>query len=355
MKLHIPLLALSLAVFLNSCGPQTQVAESVTQNVSQPVEQQDTIPITDPGIANPDHPIHQFPLQSEVCYPGQKTRLCVGTVTANSSSLVKRDYNYRDPKTDPTFPSNFDKKIYTPPKRFLDLAQINLSQFVAPSFQFNEFLQVAKGPYGILSSKMIQALQKIRTALAKPLVVNSAYRSPGYNARVDGSATWSRHQYGDAVDISSRGTSLKTIQNLCNQAKATFILSYTAHVHCDWRGQDMDPAFFDLPLDPPTLKTLDNDILSLRSEITQQMSEMIDTRISGVLKTRQRLLFESKLLVHEDDEGDVPVKVEMQFSNGAILTRYKEQFEFSAPAGFVFIRTTYGDSLVREESIWINP
>ena len=44
-------------------------------------------------------------------------------------------------------------------------------------------------------------LQRLRARLGKPMIVNSAYRSPQHNAAVGG-AEKSRHVAGDAFDIS---------------------------------------------------------------------------------------------------------------------------------------------------------
>lgn len=47
----------------------------------------------------------------------------------------------------------------------------------------------------------MDCLQALRIALGRPLIVNSAYRSPEYNARIGG-ATASQHLHGRAFDIS---------------------------------------------------------------------------------------------------------------------------------------------------------
>ncbi len=48
---------------------------------------------------------------------------------------------------------------------------------------------------------LLSSLQKLRDILKTPLIINSAYRCPEYNAIVGGKAD-SQHLYGKAVDVS---------------------------------------------------------------------------------------------------------------------------------------------------------
>lgn len=93
------------------------------------------------------------------------------------------------------------------------------------------------GDYIAIDPFMVAQLQNVYTDLGG-LQVNSGYRSPAYNAGVDG-ATHSRHQYGDAVDIAVTGSNTEArIEARCRANGATNIYTYAsgAHVHCDWRG-----------------------------------------------------------------------------------------------------------------------
>jgi|GEM_PF-1512321 len=51
--------------------------------------------------------------------------------------------------------------------------------------------------------RLIQNVNKIADNLGVALHVNSGYRSPNYNASLEGSAQASNHQFGEAIDISS--------------------------------------------------------------------------------------------------------------------------------------------------------
>lgn len=57
-------------------------------------------------------------------------------------------------------------------------------------------------------------LQPLREKIAKPIVINSGYRSPAVNAAVGGSKT-SAHRYGHAVDIIVPGYAGGNVKKLC--------------------------------------------------------------------------------------------------------------------------------------------
>jgi uncharacterized protein YcbK (DUF882 family) len=49
--------------------------------------------------------------------------------------------------------------------------------------------------------ELFGSFEQIRTAIGKPLTINSGYRCPAYNARIGG-AQMSAHTFGLALDIS---------------------------------------------------------------------------------------------------------------------------------------------------------
>lgn len=90
-----------------------------------------------------------------------------------------------------------------------------------------------------IERKIIDAaekLDKVRSQLGnRPLYVNSWYRPAHINSRVGGSK-WSRHQYGDAVDIRSGYLSPRTIfASLAGHVGG--LSRYYNFVHIDWRGK----------------------------------------------------------------------------------------------------------------------
>lgn len=79
-------------------------------------------------------------------------------------------------------------------------------------------------------------LDKVRQVLGdRPLHVNSWYRPAHINQRVGGSK-YSRHQYGDAVDIRSNYFSPTQIYALLEPHHIGGLSRYYNFVHIDWRG-----------------------------------------------------------------------------------------------------------------------
>src|SRR5690606_5462911 len=112
------------------------------------------------------------------------------------------------------------------------------------NFKLGEFMSLQKGHFGIFSSTVVKKIQDLRDMVGAALRVNSAFRSPEYNSGINGSAKWSRHQYGDAVDIGSSNATLDQLVSYCRQLGATYIDKYVAHVHCDWRNTPLEPEFY---------------------------------------------------------------------------------------------------------------
>lgn len=78
-------------------------------------------------------------------------------------------------------------------------------------------------------------LDRIREKLdSRPIQVNSWYRPSHINSRVGGSK-FSRHQYGDAVDIRSNYFSPSQIFAKLKDHRGGLSLYY-GFVHIDWRG-----------------------------------------------------------------------------------------------------------------------
>ena len=172
----------------------------------------------------------------EVCYPGELSDYtdCFPIVPATAS--MGADYAYPEP-----FEGN---PQYNPPTAYLDLRVSDHEHPLSPNFRFSEFMSEAKGPFGFFQVHVVESLQAIREASGGPIYVNSGYRNVAYNEAVGG-ATWSRHQYGDAVDMYSGVLSLAELEDVCQDMGADFTLLYDTHVHCDWRDHPLDLSFFD--------------------------------------------------------------------------------------------------------------
>ena len=176
---------------------------------------------------------------TDVCFPGASNQggTCFPTIPIGAWG---GDWDW---------PASADPR-YREPSRVVDLDAITLSTKVAPNFTAGEFLVRSKGRYGILQPHMVERLQGIRTAIGAALQVTSGFRGPGYNAGVGG-ATFSRHMYGDGADIFSSALSIEALGARCQSAGATYVQLYTGHVHCDWRSDPLEPAFYGTPFAPP--------------------------------------------------------------------------------------------------------
>ncbi|MBC8071617.1 MAG: DUF882 domain-containing protein [Deltaproteobacteria bacterium] len=151
------------------------------------------------------------------------------------------------PLSSPGEPSGYDypsplSTNYRQPIAYLDLQAIDGSTKLAPNFALNEFAQASKGRYAVVQPHAVARMQQIRDALGS-VSINSGYRSPGYNAGIAGSATSSRHMFGDGFDFKANGVSLTTAENKCGNVGG-FLVEYTSHVHCDWRNTPVDPLFY---------------------------------------------------------------------------------------------------------------
>lgn len=173
-----------------------------------------------------------LPTDAEACYLGSTAPVCLPLV-----DIV-------DPGTAYDYPSPLQGSAnYRAPVAYLDLAEIDPATKLAPNFRLDEFAQEVKGRYGVVQPHMIESIQAIRDDLG-PINVNSGYRSPGYNAGVDGSATYSRHMYGDAADMAPTSATLAELRQACLDEGAAYVGTYTTHMHCDWRDDAVDEAFF---------------------------------------------------------------------------------------------------------------
>ena len=186
------------------------------------------------------------PPPMQVCYPGEREDWTTCLPVIPYDSAWGSDYNYPAPYQ--------GSSQYLAPVRFLDIDAQDPDLMLAPNFALSEFLSSAKGPYGVLQGPFLARMQTLRDAVAAPVYVTSGFRSPGYNAGIGG-AEYSRHMYGDAADIDVSGWTVEEVGEACVALDAGYVGLYEdGHTHCDWRDDDLDPAFFDVangPVPPP--------------------------------------------------------------------------------------------------------
>ena len=88
-----------------------------------------------------------------------------------------------------------------------------------------------------LDEKLLEKLQKLRSKIGRPLIINSAYRCPERNAQVGG-AKKSQHLFGRAVDVSIHNLNLSQNQilEMAKNLDFTGIGLYNNFVHLDVRN-----------------------------------------------------------------------------------------------------------------------
>jgi GH18 family chitinase len=174
----------------------------------------------------------------EVCYPGEHGAYDV-CATLEPAGSQGSDYDYPS-----TSMANYEE-----PTHLLRLSDIPGGTKLAPNFTRDELAQEWKGDWGVVQVHAVERLQDLRDVVGA-LVVTSGYRSPGYNDGVGG-AELSRHMYGDAFDLQPTSVSLSSLADHCSAHGAGFVSVYTSHVHCDWRDDAQEPAFYGTAAPPP--------------------------------------------------------------------------------------------------------
>ena len=176
------------------------------------------------------------PTERLVCYPGadEAWDTCLEVVAWDAA--WGSDYDYPDPYN--------GSSQYVAPLYFLDLKYADPGLALAPNFVLDEFMQEWKGRFAVYQPHAVQRMQDIRDRVGGPVTVNSGYRNVTYNDSVGG-AEYSRHIYGDACDFKSSGASLGALGEMCEDLGAGYVGYYDSHVHCDWRDDPLEEAFYE--------------------------------------------------------------------------------------------------------------
>lgn len=84
--------------------------------------------------------------------------------------------------------------------------------------------------------RLIETLEKIRESLNAPVIINSGYRTPEWNAKVGG-AKCSYHMKGMAADIVVKGHTTKEVAKIASEILGNQggVIRYTNFVHVDVR------------------------------------------------------------------------------------------------------------------------
>jgi hypothetical protein len=233
--------ALSLVVFSCSKGPHPPGGEGEDEfdpGVSDSPDGDDPHDDDEPSDDDTAEPPVEAPESGvEVCYPGADGdyTACFGLV--DHTPEMGAAYEYPEP-----FEGN---PQYTQPLRFIDLTLADHSVDLEANFALGELMHEDKGQFGLYQVHAVESLQAVREASGGPLFTHSGYRNVDYNEGVGG-AEWSRHMYGDAMDMHSETVGLAELLSICEDLGAGFTKLYSSHVHCDWRDDPLDSVFFEL-------------------------------------------------------------------------------------------------------------
>ena len=101
-------------------------------------------------------------------------------------------------------------------------------------------------PPNVPSDQLVDLLCEIREQFEAPIIINSAYRCPTYNAKVGGAKT-SQHTIGSAVDFVVKGVKTEEVYNFVLEKWGEEPLGiavknnpndeYAGFVHLDTRGK----------------------------------------------------------------------------------------------------------------------
>jgi len=107
---------------------------------------------------------------------------------------------------------------------------------VSTNFKVREFACQDGSDVIFIAPELVEILQKIRSHFGKPVIINSAYRTPSHNKKVGGAAQ-SQHLYGTAADIVVSGISPKEVVKFAETLLVNTggIGAYATFTHIDVR------------------------------------------------------------------------------------------------------------------------
>lgn len=106
---------------------------------------------------------------------------------------------------------------------------------ISDHFKAREFQCKDKTEELLVATELIDTLEKIRNHFDAPVIINSGYRTPSWNSRVNGAPN-SYHCKGMAADIVVKGHSSLEVAKYANSImEKGGVIRYTNFVHIDVR------------------------------------------------------------------------------------------------------------------------
>ena len=104
-------------------------------------------------------------------------------------------------------------------------------------FKLSEFQCKDKTEDLLISADLLNVLEKIRNHFDAPVIINSGYRTPSWNAKTNGAPN-SYHCKGMAADIVIKGHSSREVAKYADSImKQGGVIRYTHFVHVDVREE----------------------------------------------------------------------------------------------------------------------
>jgi uncharacterized protein YcbK (DUF882 family) len=105
-------------------------------------------------------------------------------------------------------------------------------RMLSTNFEVSEFASKDGHPVVLIHPKLVELLQALRDHFAKPIKINSGYRSPAHNKAVGGSKA-SKHMNGTAADIVIKGVSPRVVADQARAFNAGGVKAYPTFTHID--------------------------------------------------------------------------------------------------------------------------
>lgn len=106
--------------------------------------------------------------------------------------------------------------------------------YIKEHFKAKEFACKDGSQFIFIDNELLSILENVRQHFGKPVIINSAYRTPTYNKKIGGSRL-SYHCRGMAADIRITGVDPKEIARYLESRSVRGIGLYSTFVHVDVR------------------------------------------------------------------------------------------------------------------------